>query len=856
MLQCQKHKAFSFLPSFLPSVNFGICISDDSLAKAVVNNQERFLSIWQDNRAGDNYDIFGIIMDSNGNALTNSFMITQAPHVQRHPRAAFNPYSDEFVIVWEDQRSYYIMESSDIFEAVVDVDGNIQVAPHIIYHDTGPFKTWNRPFIASADVYPYKLLTVFSVKHDFDGGIKGLCLNSGGIVENEIDIAGKNGNASVSWNGENFFVVYDGTYSGMLNYSIIDQDCAVIANGELTIGSLPYVIYNDVLDLQFIVFQKSTPTGDSSYIYGIFTTKDGAIVNPPGIIAIDERNGYWDMRPFACSKGDEIFVTWDYDEFGLTVPIFPGQNSYYSKVYVDGTVIPLAPERVAEDVTYHAYGSCESMQNGYIVVSEKYVEEMEDTVRVVVNIIEDLAINSIDPASGCANGGFNVTISGTGFKDGASVFFGMAESPEVDVQDCHTIIAKVPEYAEYEIVDVRVVNPTGEEAVLPGAFSYGSLVRIDTISPLSSPLTGGAHVTITGSDFTALSMIRLRAELKNGDIWEAPVTPVYQPPDTLRFYTPAAPEVLVAELCVINPDCGEVCVPEAIGYYDAGTGDLPFSPHVGITSGNTPVTFCGPDKWSASVCAVKFGGQFATKLVKQGEKLIATTPTHPEQDVVVEICRCEPGMVCYPLTTQYEYATFSYVAGSKSYLEVVDTFKDKRVDFMTYVPGDQSQIEFDAPVTSTSFSRKKVIPGRYAYVAMKTPQELKVLKVDTGTSAIDREFTITDPFVYAGDVAVAEYIPAPGINFPEPDYALIVAANHVQIGGYFGGVLILDPDTMTLVQALSIPELSLGQILNVAVDRERVFLSSLTGPISGPQGQLLVTLSYSALTGQWVAECA
>jgi hypothetical protein len=62
---------------------------------------------------------------------------------------------------------------------------------------------------------------------------------------------------------------------------------------------------------------------------------------------------------------------------------------------------------------------------------------------------------------------------------------------------------------------------------------------------------------------------------------------------------------------------------------------------------------------------------------------------------------------------------------------------------------------------------------------------------------------------------------------------------------------------MQLKYGVSIPELSLGQVLNIAVGKaNRIYLSTLTGPISGPQNQLLVTLEYSELLGRWIKVCS
>jgi len=591
----------------------------------IVKGEGNYLALWEDDRPKNSLsldgdlDIYGAILGSNGKPIGSSFPIVREQNFQGLPSASYNPDPDwkKFMVIWQDQREY-LRWNSDIWFGIVNLDGTLGPY-HIIYEG---IKTHNRikPAIATADIYPYNSLAVFFS----EGSAKGVLLNTHGtIIKSNIDI-GCSGAAdlmNIIWNGDEFFVLCNNMY-----FVRVDINGDIVSQGFLTAGNWPYIHYMKDLGLQFIAYECN------GKICGIFTDKLGNIKYPPGIIEIKNYAGY-NFLPFACSKENEVLVGWQNDEIGA----YPN-NLYYAKVDINGNVSPVNGEKISPKVSFHTNGVCESKDNGYIILSESYYEDLKDTIRVTYYFLEDLKIDSINPSSGCANGGFYVTITGTGFKDGASVYFRTAQSPEVKVQDCNTIIAKVPKYNEYQTVDVKVVNPTGEEAILPAAFTYGSLVKINTINPVSSPLNGGVNITVTGADFTSLSMIKLRAALKDGSIWQELVAPIFHSSDTLIFVAPKAPEVLVAELCVINPDCGEVCVPEAIGYYDIETGDLPFTPHSGITAGHTAVTFWGPDNWSEFVCAVKFGGSYARQLIKQGEKLIVKTPTHPEEDVLVEIC--------------------------------------------------------------------------------------------------------------------------------------------------------------------------------------------------------------------------
>ena len=83
----------------------------------------------------------------------------------------------------------------------------------------------------------------------------------------------------------------------------------------------------------------------------------------------------------------------------------------------------------------------------------------------------ELSITGISPTSGPSLGGTRVTLNGTGFEDGMEVFFGDQASADVNRFSQLSAEARTPTRA-VGVVDVRVVNPDGEEFVLPGAFEY------------------------------------------------------------------------------------------------------------------------------------------------------------------------------------------------------------------------------------------------------------------------------------------------------------------------------------------------------------------------------------------------
>ncbi|HTM89353.1 MAG TPA: IPT/TIG domain-containing protein [Terriglobales bacterium] len=83
------------------------------------------------------------------------------------------------------------------------------------------------------------------------------------------------------------------------------------------------------------------------------------------------------------------------------------------------------------------------------------------------------AINSISPASGTANGGTSVTLSGSNFNAGARVTFGGTSAANVTVVNSTSITATTPAHAA-GTVNVVVTNTDGQSGTLTNGFSFTS----------------------------------------------------------------------------------------------------------------------------------------------------------------------------------------------------------------------------------------------------------------------------------------------------------------------------------------------------------------------------------------------
>jgi len=119
-------------------------------------------------------------------------------------------------------------------------------------------------------------------------------------------------------------------------------------------------------------------------------------------------------------------------------------------------------------------------------------------------------ISGVTPSTGSTAGGTPITISGSGFKSGATVTIGDVAAANVVVVDSSTITATTPLGPIDGTVStprsVTVRNPDGQSATRSGTFTYTvPALAVTAISPNVAAPAGGTTVTITGAGFTTTS---------------------------------------------------------------------------------------------------------------------------------------------------------------------------------------------------------------------------------------------------------------------------------------------------------------------------------------------------------------
>jgi len=125
-------------------------------------------------------------------------------------------------------------------------------------------------------------------------------------------------------------------------------------------------------------------------------------------------------------------------------------------------------------------------------------------------------VQSVTPSSGPVVGGTAVTISGTGFANGATVSFG-GTAASATVVGSTTINAVAPAHAS-GAVNVVVTNPDGQSSTLTSGFAYASAPppSVGSITPNSGSTAGGTSVTISGSAFVSGATVSIGGAAATG----------------------------------------------------------------------------------------------------------------------------------------------------------------------------------------------------------------------------------------------------------------------------------------------------------------------------------------------------
>ncbi|WP_257450218.1 IPT/TIG domain-containing protein [Archangium lipolyticum] len=236
-------------------------------------------------------------------------------------------------------------------------------------------------------------------------------------------------------------------------------------------------------------------------------------------------------------------------------------------------------------------------------------------------------LTGVAPSSGSTRGGSALTLTGSHFVAGVRVTLGTVEATDVTVVSANTLTATAPARAA-GVVDVAVINPDGQSAVLARGFTYLAPPAISSITPDSGESNGGQRVTISGSGFRTGVKVRfggVEAEGVSllGDTSLSAFTPVHAPG--------------VVDVQVENAD-GQSATRGGGFTYVASRGPYltSVSPNTGVSSGGESFTLRGG--YFAPGATVSMGGANATSVtVVDSTTLTGLTPAHAPGTVDVVV---------------------------------------------------------------------------------------------------------------------------------------------------------------------------------------------------------------------------
>ncbi|MGC3992632.1 MAG: IPT/TIG domain-containing protein [Propionicimonas sp.] len=233
-------------------------------------------------------------------------------------------------------------------------------------------------------------------------------------------------------------------------------------------------------------------------------------------------------------------------------------------------------------------------------------------------------VTKVSPATGPLIGGTTVTLTGSGFTKLTAVTFGGVAGTRLKVLSSKRLTVRVPAHAA-GTVPVVVSGRYGDSATTAKTtFRYVAPPTVTAVSPAQGTTKGGTRVTVTGTDFSAVSKV-LFGTKKGTKVSVKSST-------TLTVVTPAR-SARVVDVTVVTRygrsvanDATKYTFGAVVSSLSATSGDL---------AGNDEVTIGGSG--FTGVRKVTFGGVAATILAGTATSLQVRTPAHVAGKVTVRV---------------------------------------------------------------------------------------------------------------------------------------------------------------------------------------------------------------------------
>lgn len=200
----------------------------------------------------------------------------------------------------------------------------------------------------------------------------------------------------------------------------------------------------------------SGPTGSASDI--IVTNLDGQVGSGSGLFTYLDPPDITSIAPTSAAAGVSQTITLTGLNFNAPTSITVGGLACTSISLVDATTVSC-------DTSAALTGTA-----AYDVVITNS-DGQTDTLGSAFTVEAVPSIGGVSPSSGTVDGGTTVTIVGSDFEAGATVYFG-AQGVTPTTVTATTITVTSPANGATGAVDIRVENPTGQDDTSSGAFTY------------------------------------------------------------------------------------------------------------------------------------------------------------------------------------------------------------------------------------------------------------------------------------------------------------------------------------------------------------------------------------------------
>ena len=240
-------------------------------------------------------------------------------------------------------------------------------------------------------------------------------------------------------------------------------------------------------------------------------------------------------------------------------------------------------------------------------------------------------VDLVSPVAGPTLGSTLVSISGTDFTDATSVQFGAAAAGGFTVVSPTSMTATSPGTSPggtAGTVDITVTTPIGTSATTAAdQFAYEAVPSVTSVSPLAGLASGGASVTITGTNFTDVTGVSFGST--------AATAYAVTSGTSVTATSPAGAGTV--DITVTTPVGTSAISPPADQYtYEDVATVTSVSPGAGRLAGGTPVTITGTNFSAAT--GVSFGSVAAeTFSVVSSSDITASSPSEPAGTVDVTV---------------------------------------------------------------------------------------------------------------------------------------------------------------------------------------------------------------------------